>query len=402
MTAVLGWGASIARDRLGTGRRGARAVARPDEDAITFAVEAAGPALGDHTPQALVLASTTPPYELGGSTQPLAELLGLQGSLLTYELTATDRDGLAAVRLAMALAQAGVGPVLVCGAHVDRDDRRTGDGAIALLVGEGEGLVDLAPAGSYVEELRDRWRLPGTLEVIDGDRSFVESIGTTRLGRTALASLPDRNGLPVLVTGPDARAAAALQRELGGAPDPVLAALGHLGAAQALLQLVLAEEPSYVLSLAAGQAECLVATPSPAAADRRTELRTILTESGTPVDRVSNGTTAADFDPYASVPRAWRERDVDLRLKGMLPDGAPVPGRNLPTGRVVTWTSDFVYPGGSPTDMAAVDIDGGGRFFGQVTPGDHVEIGDAVRLVPRRLHEGGGLVQYFWKVTPCR
>ena len=43
------------------------------------------------------------------------------------------------------------------------------------------------------------------------------------------------------------------------------------------------------------------------------------------------------------------------------------------------------------------------RFFAdrghQVVPSASVEIGDRVRLVPRRLHLGGGAVQYFWKVT---
>jgi uncharacterized OB-fold protein len=61
-----------------------------------------------------------------------------------------------------------------------------------------------------------------------------------------------------------------------------------------------------------------------------------------------------------------------------------------------------VYPAAAVTEMVAVSIDGGGRFFGQVTMGDHVEIDDRVELVPRRLHHGGGVVQYFWKAKPCQ
>jgi uncharacterized OB-fold protein len=49
--------------------------------------------------------------------------------------------------------------------------------------------------------------------------------------------------------------------------------------------------------------------------------------------------------------------------------------------------------------MAVVDLDGGGRFYGQVVPSATVEIGTRVRLVPRRLHDGGGAAQYFWKIT---
>ena len=49
--------------------------------------------------------------------------------------------------------------------------------------------------------------------------------------------------------------------------------------------------------------------------------------------------------------------------------------------------------------MAVVELDGGGRFYGQVVPSARVAIGDRVRLVPRRLHDGGGAAQYFWKVA---
>jgi uncharacterized OB-fold protein len=52
--------------------------------------------------------------------------------------------------------------------------------------------------------------------------------------------------------------------------------------------------------------------------------------------------------------------------------------------------------------MAVLDLEDGVRFFGQVVMGETVAIGDTVSLVPRRLHAGGGFVQYFWKVAPCR
>jgi uncharacterized OB-fold protein len=47
-------------------------------------------------------------------------------------------------------------------------------------------------------------------------------------------------------------------------------------------------------------------------------------------------------------------------------------------------------------------MDDGGQFYGQVAIGEHVVIGDRVKLVPRKLHQGAGMVQYFWKVAPCR
>ncbi|MCW3066616.1 MAG: putative OB-fold protein contains Zn-ribbon domain, partial [Solirubrobacterales bacterium] len=68
---------------------------------------------------------------------------------------------------------------------------------------------------------------------------------------------------------------------------------------------------------------------------------------------------------------------------------------------VLTWTRDYVYPGGDATEMAVIDLDDGARFYGQVAMGETAPIGTRVRLVPRRLHAGGGIVQYFWKAVPC-
>ena len=52
--------------------------------------------------------------------------------------------------------------------------------------------------------------------------------------------------------------------------------------------------------------------------------------------------------------------------------------------------------------MAVVSLDGGGRFYGQVAGGGSVEIDERVQLVLRRIHSGGGLPHYFWKVSPER
>lgn len=402
MSALLSFGAAVAADRVPAGRGATRAVARPDEDAMTLGVQAAGRALdGQPEPRALLFVSRTPPYEQGGCTQPLAELLGLQGACFTSELTAGDRDALAAVRLALALTAAGDGPVLVVAAHCDRDDARTGDGAVAALVGPGPGLAELAVAGSHVEELRDRWRLPGGAP-IDADRSFVEAIGTTRLGESAWEELAERRPDPAAVVGPDPRAAAKLERALGGPGDPLAASIGHLGAAHALLRLVLAESATHVMALAGGQADTLHVAPTDAAAPVRQAVLDGIVAGARPVDRVASFTVPDDFDPYSSVPRSWRERGADLRLEGTLADPEHVPGRRPATGRVVTWTDDRVYPAAKSTVMAAVDLEGGGRFFGQVAAGESVAIGDEVELVPRRLHTGGGIVQWFWKVAPCR
>ena len=123
--------------------------ADPDEDAVTLAAEAALPVLERTTlrPDALVLATTEPPYDEGGNVQPLAELLGLAGPLVAFELTATDRDGLAALRLAAALVANG-SSALVCASG-----RR---GAVSLLLADRGGVARVVPlAANHMAHLQD-------------------------------------------------------------------------------------------------------------------------------------------------------------------------------------------------------------------------------------------------------
>jgi hypothetical protein len=411
---LLSAAAVVGLDRVPVGRSGRRAVARADEDAVTLAAEAAALALPEALERvgAIVLVTTTPPYREGGAVQALAELLGLQGGVFGLELSAGDRDGLAAVRVAAGLARGG-GPVLICAAHAGLGDRTRGDGAVALLVGDdhaaesnGGGLARLTPAGSLAIEFRDRWRLPDDREFREADRSFVQEIGTDRLTRELIEQVGDGLEAPVLIVGPDSRASAKLERSLGGPADPVTAHTGVVGVAHPLLRLLAGlEAPCLVVSVSNGLGEAVRVDPTPAGSELAGEVRELAEHGGSRVEQATPAAFAADFDPFASGPRAWRDRDVDLRLKGLVgpPEGLPVvPGRRHPQGRVIAWTNDHVYPPTTSTEMAVVDMDDGGQFYGQVAIGEHTAIGDRVELVPRRLHHGGGMIQYFWKVRPCR
>ena len=56
-----------------------------------------------------------------------------------------------------------------------------------------------------------------------------------------------------------------------------------------------------------------------------------------------------------------------------------------------------------PTAHAVVDLDGGGRLYLQLTDCDaeRVAIDMPLELTFRRLHEGGGFNNYFWKARPA-
>jgi hypothetical protein len=433
---LLAAAVALPEDRLRS-RAGHLCAAQYDEDATTLAAEAvlavteqAGPA-----PAALILASVTPPYDEGGFAQTVAEIAGLGDRIFAAELTATPRDGLAAVRLGCALAAAGEGPVLVCAAHRRRPsgEREEGDGAVALLIGQGQGqgLARMTPGAARAEELRDRWRLPGDLVPRAGDASFVEELGPSRLARelaadaapahdaaaqahdAALAPRGEAADSPqIMIAGPARRAADRVERSLGGAGDSAASRTGVLGAAHPLLRLLLGlERSSLVVAASGGLGETLRVSPSPEAGALARAVAAQVA-GGHGVERVASIPQAEGFDPYASTPRAWRERGQDLRLEGVLhdgrihyppPAGLDGPRQALPRrGRVLTATLDHVYPGADSVQMAVLSLTDGSRFYCQVAAGACVAIGDEVRLVPRRLHAGGGAVQYFWKALPCR
>jgi hydroxymethylglutaryl-CoA synthase len=51
-----------------------------------------------------------------------------------------------------------------------------------------------------------------------------------------------------------------------------------------------------------------------------------------------------------------------------------------------------------------VDLDGGGRVLLEMTDGDPstVRIGVPVELTFRRIHDGAGFANYYWKARPPR
>jgi uncharacterized OB-fold protein len=391
---------------------GGRTVADPDEDAVTLGAEAALPVVerAAEAPRALVLATVSPVYDEGGSVQALAELLGLAGDLVALELTASVRDGLAAVRVAAALAAAGDGPVLVVASHRSRGEADAGDGAVALLLAAEGGVATLRPLRARAEELRDRWRLAGAPERAEGDSSFVWDHGAPRLARAW--------GLEgAAVAGASLRSAARAERSLGGPGDPLAGATGFLGSAHALARILLAlKAGGPVVAAGNGLAEALAVRPGPGADALAAAARAALEAPRR--TEPPEGVDWSRLSPYQSSPRAWRERGQELRLEGMRCGGCGrlvypqrptcpecgsrelAPERLARAGTVVTETRDHAYPAGKVTGMAVVDLDGGGRFYGQVVPSARVRIGDRVRLVPRRLHDGAGMAQYFWKVRP--
>ncbi len=75
-------------------------------------------------------------------------------------------------------------------------------------------------------------------------------------------------------------------------------------------------------------------------------------------------------------------------------------------GTVFTYTLDHIDRSGdkgeylaTPIPRLVIDLDGGGRIFLQLTDGDPqaVELGMNVELTFRKIHDGSGFHNYYWK-----
>ena len=72
-------------------------------------------------------------------------------------------------------------------------------------------------------------------------------------------------------------------------------------------------------------------------------------------------------------------------------------------GTVFTFTVDHLIANlEHPLPMAVVDADDGGRLYLQIADADDIQIGERVAFTYRRLHEGGGNRNYYWKARPIR
>jgi uncharacterized OB-fold protein len=124
---------------------------------------------------------------------------------------------------------------------------------------------------------------------------------------------------------------------------------------------------------------------------------------------------------FTGLPVMQREERQDLRLYGQkcaACGAVQYPRRHLcwqcsgkelaehrlsRRGRVFTFTRDHLVPTPDPpTVMVAADLEGGGRLYTQMTDCDPatVTFDMPVELTFRRFHEGGELVNYFWKFRP--
>jgi len=451
----------IARAWGGGTRGGEKAVANWDEDSLTMGVEAAINclnAIDRGLIDSLYFASTTPPYREKQSASILAAGADLRKELITADFADSIRAGASAVRAALDAINAGsANRVLVVAsdcrlpAPSSEFESIFGDGAAALLIGDSEVAVDVEDSYSLTSEFIDVWRREHDRYSRTWEDRFVLTHGYHETTVQVVNGLLQKGNLKptdftkVVIYAPNTRSHTALVRALGfdlktQVQDPLLNTVGDTGAAGAMMMLVAALEEAKpgdkILWVSYGDgADAFILKVKDnieKLRDRRGIKSHLTSKMALPnYETYLRFRNLMEWEPErrpqeeGSLNVLWRERRAILSGRGQRCRRC---GHvQFPMQRVCMWcqTKDefdevrlsdkkgtiFTFSMDEramvtvlPNVLVVADLDGGGRFYSQMTDRDpeKIEVGMPVELTFRKINEAGGIHNYFWKCRPVR
>jgi hydroxymethylglutaryl-CoA synthase len=441
--ALTGYAAYFPRYRLAGAdiglRRGDRVVASFDEDSTTMAVAASAAALdGHHLPRNLYFATSTPAYADKTNATAIHAALGLTTEAFATDMGGTGRSAFAAWRLAATTGGVAVASDVRVGRLGSPDEKLGGDGAAALLFGEGPGIADVLGTTSLTSEFLDRWRSPTSLT----GQQWEERFGAARYGELVIAAAQltlDEAGLSgvdhVVLTCPNPAVVKRAATLVKGEKSTVTSPIGFSGAADssialcAVLDVADADETILVVSAVDGCDTLLLRTTSHLPKARQLRPVSQQRDSGLPVSHLTylSWRGLVEVEPprrpepdRPAAPPSSRAESWKFRLTGSrceqcgfthLPPArvcrhcgtadrmtaAPIAGLG---GTVGTYTVDHLaYSPSPPVVQAVIDVDGGGRCTLEIADAepDRLAVGSRVNFTFRRLVTAGGIHNYFWK-----
>ncbi len=466
MVGIKAFGVHVPRYRLGKetegwGSSAEKAVANFDEDSVTMAVAAARDCLGGTDPQevdALLFATTTPPYVEKQCASIVATALDLRRDILTADVTGVLRAGTTATKMAMDTINGGSArQVLVvasdtrmAGPRADAE-RNLGDGAAALLLAQDGVVSTIEGTHSISENMLDVWRSQGDQFVRSWEDRFTTEEGLDRLLSEAVGGFMTKYGLSpkdfarVCLYAPDARRHSQLGRRMGFSQeqlqDPLFGKLGNTGAAYPLMLLVSALEESkegdLLLTASYGDGSDVLSfrvtsdiedAKGQQSVKAQMESKLMLPSYETYARWRDVWTSDAARRPPPAVPSVtalWREGDQNIRLYGdkcnacgsiqyppqrvctmcqAKDDSQPL---RLSDQKATVFTYSMDYLAGTtdtPLVVTVVNFDCGGRMLCMMTDRelDEVHIGMPVEMSFRKLRVVNGIHNYFWKSVPVR
>ena len=434
-----------------------KSVAWNDEDSVTMGVTAAVNCLRGFDRayvDSILFASTTYPFREKQGAALVARALDLRRDIQSSDFAGSLRAGTTALRTAFdAVAAGSARSVLVVvsdarmGAPGSGLERNGGDGAAAFLVGGGHVIASLDGAHAISDAIVDLWRVDGDPFVHSWEERFVVQEGYTPRIVDAVQGYFESNGThladyaTVCLYAPDARSHATVARVLGVKKDqvcdPLFGRLGNAGAAFAPLQLIAALESStagetILVGNYGDGADALAFSvtenveklePRRGVAWHLARRRAVMNyDKYLKARKLEAHEWEGGTNPGLSATIHFRERDDDLSFRGQKCKACsavqfpaqrvcetcfakdqfePVRLSDL-TGHVVTYTFDFFFPTPDPPTVVTIVDVAGARIHLQLTnaaPAD-VKTGMEVEFEFRRIHEGGGRPNYYWKGTP--
>ena len=452
--------AELARAWGGRAGKGERATANYDEDSLTMAVEAAIDCLTGYDRQivdGLVFASTTSPYDEKLSASIIAAAVDLRTTVSTVDLSSSTRAGTSALKIACDAVKAGSAKnVLVTAADcrlappASEFEPVFGDGSAAFLISNEDVAVEIVDSYSISSDFVDVWKRAEDAYIRTWEDRFIMDHGYTEKMMAAIKGLLKKTGLKTsdfakaVLYGPDGRShgrlAKSLKLEDSQIQNPMFGALGNTGAALAPMMLVAALEdakPGDKILLAnygdGADSFVLQVTDKITNIKNRRGIKKHLA-SKMPIANYEKYIKfrnlmqgEADRRPQyiSSLPMMWRDRTQVIPLHGckcrkcgkiqfpiqricaycQSKDDYDEVRLSDKKATVFTYSMDERALEVDPPRVWTIsEFDDDGRIYITMTDRDtsKISIGMKVEMTFRRIHDGAGVHNYFWKCRPVR
>ena len=449
-----------------TGLPGEKAIANYDEDSLTMAVAAAIDCLNGFDREKiddLCLATTTSPYRERQGAVIVATALDLRPDIRTADFSNSIKSGTTALLSAFDAIKAGSAKsVMVCasdsrqGKAGSSQEQSCGDGAAALLIGDGEAIATLEGHYSLSYDFVDYWRAEGDRFDRSWEDRWIRDIGYSKFIPEAISGLLNKYNLDIKdfakVVYPCLypREHAAIGKKLGAEPSQIqeqlFTTVGDTGTAYPLMMLVGALEESKtgdkILVVSYGNGCDALFLQVTERIQKARDSRGISKHLTSKKDLDSYEKYASFRDLLAidtgrrgeevgatQLSTLWRERRMVLGLCGSKCKrcGTPQYPRQVvcanpscgavgemevyrfsdKKGHLFTYTGDNLAPSPNPPSIyGVVAFEGGGRYNFDLTNCelDSLEVGMPVEMSFRRKYRDAvrGIHGYFWKATPGR
>ncbi len=439
--------------------KGERAFCNWDEDAVTMGVEAARDALigrDRSTITALRFASTTFPFIDRLHSGILAGALSLSEDISAIDVAASQRA--ATSELSEALASAGETLVVAAekrGAKAASPvEMSSGDGAAAILVGDGKPVATLLAKASRTTDFVDHFRSLDNQFDYQWEERWIRDAGYMPVVLPAIkrcleqAKVAPKDVTHFCMPATLARVANTVAKAAGlddkAVCDPLHANCGDTGAAHALVLLVAALEKAKagdrILVVGFGQgADALLLEVTPEIANRPRNLG-VSGHLARRKEEPSYGRFLAfndlielergmrsETDKATALSSLWRNRETVTSFTGgkcskcgtlqfprsdicvnpncnALHTQEPYPFADM-AGRIKSYTADrLTYSPDPPACYGMIEFEEGGRVMIDFTDidADALKVGQPMRMMFRikDIDTARGFRRYYWKAAP--